>query len=335
MSVASAPGKIILSGEHSVVYGAPALAFSVKQRLTVNFTPDLLPRLSWFAPDKAHEMALEKISSLRHKLDAAFEGYLRGERAISEIFSRPAELIFYTVDVARILGNLERIPRGKFDIQSGIPVGAGMGSSAALLAALLKLFSKHEDLPTLIEQVRHCERLQHGRGSLIDAATVTMGGLVKVEHDQAVRLGELPDIFNQHWYWIFTGTPATSTGVCVERVRTQFEHSDIWSEFAAVTHRIEAAQTDLDQLSLAIQDNHRLLNRIGVVPARVTALIEQIERLGGAAKIAGAGAVSGDAGGLVLACLPNQTPDALKLPNFMRWGRVESDGLGVSLGGDL
>jgi mevalonate kinase len=162
-----------------------------------------------------------------------------------------------------------------------------------------------------------------------------MGGLVKVEHDQAVRLGELPDIFNQHWYWIFTGTPATSTGVCVERVRTQFEHSDIWSEFAAVTHRIEAAQTDLDQLSLAIQDNHRLLNRIGVVPARVTALIEQIERLGGAAKIAGAGAVSGDAGGLVLACLPNQTPDALKLPNFMRWGRVESDGLGVSLGGDL
>jgi mevalonate kinase len=280
-------------------------------------------------------MALEKISSLRHKLDAAFEGYLRGDRAISEIFSRPAELIFYTVDVARILGNLERIPRGKFDIQSGIPVGAGMGSSAALLAALLKLFSKHEDLPTLIEQVRHCERLQHGRGSLIDAATVTMGGLVKVEHDQAVRLGELPDIFNQHWYWIFTGTPATSTGVCVERVRTQFEQSDIWSEFADVTHRIEAAQTDLDQLSLAIQDNHRLLNRIGVVPARVTALIEQIERLGGAAKIAGAGAVSGDAGGLVLAYLPNQTPDALKLPNFIRWGRVESDGLGVSLGGNL
>ena len=272
MSVASAPGKIILSGEHSVVYGAPALAFSVKQRLTVNFTPDPLPRLSWFAPDKAHEMALEKLSSLRHKLDAAFDGYLRGERSISEILSRPAELIFYTVDVARILGNLERIPRGKFDIQSDIPVGAGMGSSAALLAALLKLFSKHEDLTTLIEQVRHCERLQHGRGSLIDAATVTLGGLVKVEHNHASRLGELPGIFDQDWYWIFTGTPATSTGVCVERVRTQFEQSDIWSEFAAVTNRIEAAQTNLVQLAQAIQDNHRLLKRIGVVPARVAAL---------------------------------------------------------------
>ena len=332
MSVASAPGKIILSGEHSVVYGAPALAFSVKQRLTVNFTPDLLPRLSWFAPDKAHEMALEKLSSLRHKLDAAFDGYLRGERSISEILSRPAELIFYTVDVARILGNLERIPRGKFDIQSDIPVGAGMGSSAALLAALLKLFSKHEDLTTLIEQVRHCERLQHGRGSLIDAATVTLGGLVKVEHNHASRLGELPGIFDQDWYWIFTGTPATSTGVCVERVRTQFEQSDIWSEFAAVTNRIEAAQTNLVQLAQAIQDNHRLLKRIGVVPARVAALIEQIEGMGGAAKIAGAGAVSGDAGGLVLAYLPSQTPDALNLPALMRWGRVESDDLGVSLG---
>jgi len=72
-----------------------------------------------------------------------------------------------------------------------------------------------------------------------------------------------------------------------------------------------------------------------VVPARVTVLIEQIERLGGAAKIAGAGAVSGDTGGLVLAYLPNQTPDALKLPTLMRWGRVESDGLGVTLGDDV
>lgn len=331
MSIASAPGKIIISGEHSVVYGAPALAMSVNQRLTVNFTPDRLPRLSWFAPDRPHELALEKFASLRHKLDAAFEGYLKGERSISDIISRPAELIFYTVDVARILGNLERQPRGKFDIKSDIPVGAGMGSSAALLAALLKLFSKQQDVHQLIEQVRHCERLQHGRGSLIDAAAVCLGGFVKVEKDQVDKLDDQSFTFDQDWYWIFTGTPATGTGVCVDRVRSQFEHSSIWSDFSEITVQIQQAGIDPQALGKAIQANHRLLNRIGVVPGRVSALIETIEARGGAAKISGAGAVSGDAGGLVLAYLPNSDPSSLNLPATMRWGKVIASDRGASI----
>lgn len=331
MSIASAPGKIILSGEHSVVYGSPALALSVDQRLTVHFTPDLLPRLSWFTPDRAHELALEKFTHLRHKLDAAFEGYLRGERSISDIISRPAELIFYTVDVARILGNLDRLPRGKFDIKSDIPVGSGMGSSAALLAALLKLFSKQQDVHQLIQQVRHCERLQHGRGSLIDAATVCLGGFVKVMGERAEQLKAQSFNLDENWYWIFTGTPATGTGVCVDRVRSQFGQSSIWSDFSDVTHQVQEAGHDPDSLSRAIQANHRLLNRIGVVPGRVNALIETIESKGGAAKISGAGAISGDAGGLVLAYLPQSDPSSLNLPATMRWGKVIASGWGASV----
>ncbi|QJD70460.1 mevalonate kinase [Marinobacterium sp. LSUCC0821] len=329
MSTSSAPGKIILSGEHSVVYGAPALAFAVKQRLNVSFTPDPLPRLSWFGPDSVHELALEKFSTLRHKLDAAFEGYLKGERSISEIISRPAELIFYTVDIARMLGNLERLPRGKVKIESEIPVGAGMGSSAALLAALLALFSRQRSPEQLIEQVRHCERLQHGRGSLIDAATVCLGGLVRVESDKALRMGDLPKALGQDWYWIFTGTPATSTGVCVDRVRSQFADSSIWSEFSDVTAEIGRSLDSSEALSPLIKVNHRLLSRIGVVPSRVNALVEKIEDLGGAAKISGAGAVSGDAGGLVLAYLPSCTPEALSLPLGSRWGTIAGSNTGV------
>ena len=49
-----------------------------------------------------------------------------------------------------------------------------------------------------------------------------------------------------------------------------------------------------------IRANHRLLTRIGVVPAALIRFAEQIEQLGGAAKVCGAGAVSGDAGGLIV-----------------------------------
>lgn len=331
MQIASAPGKAILSGEHSVVHGAPALAVSLEQRLVVRFTPDRLPRLSWLAPDRVHEMAIEKLSSLRHRLDNAFESYLKGERSIGDILSRPAELVFYTIDMARILGDLKQLPSGKVEIQSDIPIGSGMGSSAALLAALLSMFGRAKSTEELIQQVRHCERLQHGKGSLIDAATVTLGGLVRVQADEARRLNYLPMQLNQDWYWIHTGTPITSTGECVEQVRRQFTGSDIWDEFATVTQAFEQALKTAAPLGQLIRENHRLLNRIGVVPAPISALIEKIEQAQGAAKVSGAGAVAGDAGGLVLAWMPKGSPADLELPKNYRWGalRISTDGAGL------
>ncbi len=322
MQIASAPGKAILSGEYSVLFGAPALAVALQQRLRVKYTPDTLPRLSWLGPDRVHELALEKFSSLRHRLDNAFEGYLRGERSISEILSRPAELVFYTVDMARILGSLKSLPRGKVDISSDIPVGSGMGSSAALLAALLSLFSTFKDRNELIAQVRHCERLQHGKGSLIDAATVCMGGMVRVVRDTAEQVTGLNQSLD-HFYWIHTGTPSTGTGVCVDQVRRHFEGSEIWSEFAEVTENMQQAMIQGIDISDLIRVNQQLLNRIGVVPASVASLIEQIEQRSGAAKISGAGAVSGDAGGLVVAYMPESNPGELGLPSHFRWGSLQ------------
>ena len=323
MQTASAPGKAILSGEYSVLFGAPALAIAVEQRLTVSYTPDTLPRLSWLAPDRVHELALEKFSALRHKLDNAFESYLRGERSITEILSRPAELVFYTVDMARLLGQIKTIPRGKVAIESSIPIGAGMGSSAALLAALLSMFANYKTQSELIEQVRHCERLQHGRGSLIDAAAVCMGGLVRVNGDNAERLDSLAQTFDDSFYWIYTGTPITGTGVCVEQVERRFGHSEIWTEFSAVTQELEKTLSSGQDFSHLLQQNQRLLNRIGVVPAQVAALIEQIEQLGGVAKISGAGAVAGDAGGLVIAQMHGASPKQLSLPAHYRWGPLQ------------
>lgn len=331
MQVASAPGKAVLSGEHAVVYGAPALVMAMEQRLTVRYFPDTLPRLSWLAPDKVHEMALEKFSSLRHRLDNAFEAYIKGERSITEILSRPAELVFYTVEMAHLLGEIKQLPRGRVEIASDIPIGAGMGSSAALLAALLTLFARVESSAELIRQVRHCERLQHGRGSLMDASAVCLGGLVKLEDDQAQRVNFLPSEFDSNWYWIHTGTPAASTGTCVEQVRRNFEGSSIWSEFADLTLAMHGALKQQKSIATLVGQNHRLLNRIGVVPAKVAALIERIEMRGGAAKVSGAGTVVGDAAGLVITWLPESTPAQLGLPRDYRWGRLRISDIGAKI----
>lgn len=332
MPTACAPGKIILSGEHAVVYGSPALALAVDRHMRIHYRPDRLPRLSWHTQERTHVLGLDKLASLRRRLDNHFERYLRGELPITRILQKPAELAFYAVDMARVLSGLDVRPQGSLSIDSDIPIGAGMGSSAALIAALLKLFGHFDDRGELIRQVRHCERLQHGRGSIIDAAAVCSGGAVRVQGEQVESLA-LPELgLGDGFYWLFTGTPASSTGACVDQVRRNFADSTIWGEFRDVTEAFESALMQGESLLEPIRANHRLLTRIGVVPAPLQRLAEQVEQAGGAAKVCGAGAVSGDQGGLMLLLLPSgMTPAQLSLQPDWHWGVLKEDKQGVRI----
>jgi mevalonate kinase len=49
-----APGKLILSGEHAVLYGQPALAMAVNRYATATVTKQMLPQISFHLSDLAH-----------------------------------------------------------------------------------------------------------------------------------------------------------------------------------------------------------------------------------------------------------------------------------------
>ncbi|MDO5091645.1 MAG: GHMP kinase, partial [Cardiobacteriaceae bacterium] len=188
---ARAPGKLILSGEHSVVYGAPALVMAVARYTTVRFTPlhetgVLKTVLQGFSQGAAYP--LSGLARLKDKLDRRFEQFARGERPVQNILHRPDDLVIYTLaTLLRQLplpgrSNRHRLPvPGRLSTESELPLGAGMGSSAAAIAATLVLYEHLTDHPLSHEQrfehIRFCERLQHGKGSAIDAAAVTWGGI--------------------------------------------------------------------------------------------------------------------------------------------------------------
>lgn len=325
MRAATAPGKIILTGEHAVVHGVPATAMAVKQHIHVLLLEDDSGVLRWKDPfsgqlisyTQAQLQQRSKLLALRH------ESWQQGHLAVNAILPTPADLLVYSV--AHALQDTA-LPGGDLTWRSDLPIGAGMGSSAAFIASLIRLFSPTAlSADALMHQVHFCERLQHGKGSYVDAAAVSFGGCINVQGETVTPSDA--QTLGSGWYWIYTGAPLSSTGECVDRVRQQFTHSEIWQAFAAIANQWHAAT--VAERSMLLRENHRLLCRLGVVPRPIQGLIQQIEMLGGSAKISGAGSIRGSAAGLVLAWLPEHDPTVLNLPEPMYWGALQEEGQGA------
>jgi mevalonate kinase len=299
---AIAPGKLILSGEHAVVYGRPALAMAVDRSAQCVITTQPLHQVSFELPDLAESgsFTLRALGELRTRVLRNYQQFLGGELSIRT--------------------------------QSNIPIGCGMGSSAATVLCELRAIGHYfrvEFRPDwVLKYSLEAERLRHGYASGVDAHMSLHGGCALFRNGEA-RAVPLPRV---PLYLVHTGVPQTGTGEAVVEVRRRFRHAPIWSDFEAVTLAMEQAlrANDLAAIQRAVRENHRLLVRIGVVPARVQRFVQEVEARGGAAKVSGAGAVAGDAAGVVLvfAAAP---PDALAAQYGYRVLPVRGDPLGARI----
>lgn len=147
---ASAPAKVILFGEHAVVYGQPALAVPVSSlRVTVTVTPDISPTFA--AGDWIQ----------------AFPADIAPE-TLSDPVLKMAQL------TADHLGT--SVPPARYEIASTIPVASGLGSGAAVSAAVGRAVAaaagtsiSNDDLNQLVYDI---ERIHHGTPSGIDNTVI-------------------------------------------------------------------------------------------------------------------------------------------------------------------
>ncbi len=227
-------------------------------------------------------------------------------------------------------------PGVELRLRSEIPIGAGFGSSAAVATAIayayLRLRGAGPEAAELERLALGIERRQHGSPSGIDTATVIHGGLVWALRDKrghfvatpvsagAAILGRIR-VFN-------SGTPAQSTGAVVAAVRA-FRDAEP-ERFERLLERMEAATRELrgrleyaaqatgtggtpatlglveaKSLVEPIREFESCLEAAGVVPPRLRAIVREVESRGGAAKISGAGALSGAGAGSLLVYHPD------------------------------
>ena len=166
MTLASAPGKIILCGEHAVVYGRPAIALPL---------PDLRAQvvvrdgeagsgITIDAPDLERRWTLA--SAPAHPLSELVVGildHLRADAASAQTSPTTAPIDPSTLDLL-------------ITITSSIPIAGGMGSGAAVATALVRALAAHlgRDLPAeaVSELVYGSEQRFHGTPSGIDNTVI-------------------------------------------------------------------------------------------------------------------------------------------------------------------
>ncbi len=277
------PGKIILFGEHFVVKDKPALAAAV------NLYAETL------IGESDRGWILES-PGLGLRAD------LSGENL-------PRELLPFRAAARIVDERFGGLKPFHAVVRSGIPVAAGMGSSAAtaasFTAALLDYCGVEPERGLVNEITYEAEKITHGRPSGIDNTLSVYGGVIRYEAGRVTRLNKsLPE--NIVLLAVDTGVPR-NTGVLVKHVLERYDrHRGIMSLiYDAAARLVDDAVEALHRgdpwlIGELMEINHGLLVSIGVSIREIEELRYTLLDLGAyGAKLTGAGG-----GGLVIGLVP-------------------------------
>jgi mevalonate kinase len=260
----SAPGKIILFGEHAVVYGRPALAIPVTQvHADVNVSDSVRAGIWIDAPDVDLRAELNTLPS-DHPIASVIHNFL-------------------------FLSRVSPFPNLEIKISSTIPVAAGLGSGAAVTVALTRALAAQLNYSMADEEVNaftyEIEKLHHGTPSGIDNTVVTYAKPVYFVKGQSMEIFKVGQPFTI--VIADTGIPAP-TKESVGDVRRLWMNDkshletvfDKIGEISFTARRaIEAGKPEM--LGELMNENHALLQKL-------TVSSPELDQLVGAARNAGA-----------------------------------------------
>ncbi len=281
----SAPAKVILSGEHAVVYGKPALVSAINLRFKFNL---------WKKQDS--------------------NNHLNNDRDLNGNIEFINNLIrkFLNKGKSTIVKNKSY----QYKIESDIPIGRGLGSSAALsvtaTAAFLEFFSSKEYPPKTINNLAHeVEKRFHRNSSGVDTTASCFGGLIYYRKELeflkniSVLDYKIPKKIEEKLFLVDSGEPKETTAEMVAYVGFLLYKKSklvlqVLNDIERITKKMVMAIVKQDNVSFkqTISANEKLLEKIGVVSSETKKLLSNLSNFG-VGKITGAGGKKNGSGFLL------------------------------------
>lgn len=313
---AFAPGKIILFGEHTVVYKKPAIAVAIDRGVNV----ELIPRND------------DNITVKLDLIDYYKKSQLVNKKLNYKIDSQKKMITDYIYEVI----NLFEFEKG-FDLTVDIKMylGAGLGSSAAVTVSTLKAVSlyvnKQIDKKTIAQTAREIEIKIQGAASPIDTSMSTYGGIIFI--DENSKLNRID--FNMKLPLIVSNCEISgNTGKLVESVRLKYEKyptivGNIFKAMKqiAIDAKVALEKGNSELIGDLMNINQGLLDAIGVNTTELSDMVYKAREYGAkGSKLTGSGG-----GGCIIAYTPENSDEIYKQlrKDYATFKCVQSD-TGVS-----
>jgi mevalonate kinase len=295
VTVAYAPGKVILVGEHAVVYGRPAVALPVNQ----------------VRAEATVESAEEGQGIIIEAADLGQSFVLgRGEPTGS------LHALQVTVAGVMLYLGLSLEQDLAIRVRSSIPIARGLGSGAAVSTALTRAVAQHfsrELAPAEVSQlVYEVERIHHGTPSGVDNTVIAYERpvyFVRGDKPETLAVGRPLSLL------VADSGLASPTKEVVDAVRQAWQRSreryeDLFDGVGLIAVEVRRAieTGDLRQVGRMMDQNHSLLQAMGVSSPQLDSLVAAARKEGAlGAKLSGAGR-----GGNVIALVSSQTRGAVE-----------------------
>jgi mevalonate kinase len=313
----SAPAKIILFGEHFVVYNKPAILASVTKRIKVG----------------AH---LNNSKTINIKSDLGIEAsYKESDFNIIKGANDSQTILYPLYESARsVLSERHQILGLDILVNSEFPYGLGLGSSAAscvaTVAAVDSLFHK-PDKQYVCDKAIKSERLIHNNSSGADCYISTFGGLIYY-----IKNTGFNKIYCRKDLSLLIGNTGIrhSTGALVSSVKKfKDENSSLFNNLSRRAENIcrdaftAITKGDERKLGKLMRENHTLLQQIGVSHDKIDYLVNICVENGAlGAKLTGAGG-----GGIMIALVPQE--EKLKLISIIEKNGCECMAVEIDFNG--
>jgi len=313
-----APTKVTLFGEHSVVYGYPAIVFSLPIYIDVSATEhdDIL-----IVTGPANVSSVDLVIK-EDRIDVG-----------------PKTKKYLMRYISYILKAIERfsVPGIMIEIKSPLPVGAGLGTSAAVavgtVAAISILKGLNVDKMEIAKLAWEVEKLVQGRASPMDTAASALGGVLWIEKKEEWNIEPLSVDEINLVIGVFEKQKTTASLVAevAEKLKRNRLYSEVIKLMGEIAREARRALEDRDwkRLGELMKLNHAMLEALGVVTEETSRAVHYAIEAGAlGAKVSGAGG-----GGAVVALAEDPIPvaSAMKVSGAKKVFTVSEPSNGVEI----